>query len=69
MKIIRQNFNFKWVICMAREDENIYKRKDDRYEGSYIKDYGIKGKEIIGYIYEKTYKEAKEKITVCKIKG
>ena len=45
---------------MARKGENIYKRKDGRYEGRYIKDYDMQGKSIIGYVYGKTYKDAKE---------
>lgn len=53
---------------MARKGENIYKRKDGRYEGRYIKDYDINGKGIIGYIYGKTYKEAKEKLLFAKAK-
>ncbi len=53
---------------MARKGENIYKRKDGRYEGRYIKDYDINGRGIIGYIYGKTYKEAKEKLLFAKAK-
>lgn len=45
---------------MARRGENIYERKDGRFEGRYIKDYDINGKAIIGYIYGRSYKEAKE---------
>ena len=51
---------------MARKGENIYKRKDGRYEGRYIKDYDMQGKSIIGYVYGKTYKDAKEKLLVAK---
>ena len=51
---------------MARHGENIYKRKDGRWEGRYIKGYDINGKAIPGYIYGKTYKEAKEKLTLAK---
>ena len=53
---------------MARKGENIYKRKDGRYEGRYIKDYDLQGKGIIGYVYGKTYKEAKEKLLIAKAK-
>ena len=48
---------------MARRGENIYERKDGRFEGRYIKGYDINGKAIIGYIYGRSYKEAKEKLT------
>ena len=52
---------------MARHGENIYKRKDGRWEGRYIKGYGADGKSISGYVYGKTYKEAKEKLTYAKV--
>ena len=29
---------------MPRKGENIYKRQDGRYEGRYIKEYGLDGK-------------------------
>lgn len=53
---------------MARKGENIYKRKDGRYEGRYIKDYDLQGKGITGYVYGKSYKEAKEKLLIAKAK-
>ena len=46
---------------MSRRGENIYKRKDGRWEGRYIKCH-INGKAQYGYIYAKTYKEAKERL-------
>lgn len=46
---------------MSRKGENIYKRKDGRWEGRYIKDRDINGKAIYGYIYGKTYKDVKNK--------
>lgn len=51
---------------MARHGENIYKRKDGRWEGRYIKGYSVDGKTQNGYVYGKTYKEAKEKLTSAK---
>lgn len=51
---------------MARHGENLYKRKDGRWEGRYIKGYNANGKSIPGYVYGKTYKEAKEKLTLAK---
>lgn len=48
---------------MPRKGENIYKRKDGRWEGRYIKSY-INGKAKYGYIYAKSYKEAKEKLNI-----
>lgn len=45
---------------MARRGENIYKRKDGRYEGRYIKYYDISGKAVYGYVYSRSYLEVKE---------
>ena len=42
---------------MARRGENIYKRKDGRWEGRYIKSRTCSGKIIYGYVYAKTYRE------------
>lgn len=47
---------------MPRKGENIYKRKDGRWEGRYIKTHSSTGKAIYGYIYAKTYREVKAKI-------
>ena len=47
---------------MPRKGENIYKRKDGRWEGLYIKGYKTDGKALYGYIYGYTYKETKEKM-------
>lgn len=38
---------------MPRKGENIYKRQDGRYEGRYIKEYGLDGKAKYRYIYGK----------------
>ena len=46
--------------------ENIFKRKDGRWEARYIKGYELSGKIKYGFCYGKTYKEAKEKVTVYK---
>ena len=51
---------------MARRGENIYKRKDNRWEGRYIKGYDYKGKAQFGYVYAKTYREVREKLTAAK---
>ncbi len=44
---------------MSRKGENIYKRKDGRWEGRYIKGRTLEGKAIYGYIYAKSYREVK----------
>ena len=47
---------------MARKGENIYKRKDGRWEGRYIKFYDGEGKAKYGYLYGKTYSEVKTRL-------
>lgn len=46
---------------MPRKGENIYKRKDGRWEGRYVK--GRNGnKAIYGYVYSKSYTEVKKQL-------
>jgi len=47
---------------MAKRGENIYKRKDGRWEARIIKGYNEQGKAVYAYFYGRTYKEAKDKI-------
>lgn len=47
---------------MSRKGENIYKRKDGRWEGRFIKSRSHSGKAIYGYVYAKTYREVKTKL-------
>lgn len=47
---------------MSKRGENIYKRKDGRWEGRYRKS-DLK----YGYIYGKTYKDVKEKLNRAKV--
>ena len=50
---------------MARHGENIYYRKDGRYEGRYVK--GRKnGKTQFGYVYGKRYADVKQRLTIQK---
>lgn len=51
---------------MARKGENIYKRKDHRWEGRYIKGHLPGGEAKYGYCYAKTYAEVKRKLTEAK---
>ncbi|ALS36546.1 integrase [Enterococcus rotai] len=51
---------------MVRKGENIYKRKDGRWEGRYIKQRTPEKKIIYGSIYGKQYSEVKEKLTFVK---
>ena len=46
---------------MPRKGENIYRRKDGRWEGRYVKERSKEGKVLYGYVYGKTYNEAKMK--------
>lgn len=46
--------------------ENIFKRKDGRWEARYVKGREFSGKIRYGFCYGKTYKEAKEKVTAAK---
>ncbi len=47
---------------MARTGENIYKRKDGRWEGRLIASYGENGKARYKYVYGRTYGEVKVKL-------
>lgn len=48
---------------MPRTGENIYKRKDGRWEGRYIKDHSPEGKAVYGYLYAPSYRELKNKMS------
>ncbi|WP_070041070.1 tyrosine-type recombinase/integrase [Robinsoniella peoriensis] len=51
---------------MARRGENIYKRKDGRWEGRYVIGRKPNGRTAFSYIYGKTYTEVKKKLEICK---
>lgn len=51
---------------MSKRGENIYKRKDGRYEGRYVKGYGVDGKINYGSVYAHTYSETKAKLATIK---
>lgn len=46
---------------MGRKGENIFHRKDGRWEARYVKGYSFHGKCIYGYLYGKSYQEVKNK--------
>lgn len=52
---------------MARKGENIFKRKDGRWEARYEKGRDRQGKIIYGYCYGHSYKEARAKVLQAKI--
>lgn len=62
IKIRRHNISQQEEITMPKKGENIYKRKDGRWEGRYIKYYDECGKAKYGYVYAPSYKEAKQKL-------
>lgn len=53
---------------MSKRGENIYKRKDQRWEGRYKKGRKENGKIHYGYIYGKNYTEVKERLMMEKVK-
>ena len=53
---------------MSKRGENIYKRKDGRWEGRYKKGRKKDGKIKYGYVYGKSYKETKRKLIELKYK-
>ncbi|MBU5362544.1 site-specific integrase [Enterococcus raffinosus] len=50
-----------------RRGENIYRRKDGRWEGRYVKGRSLSGKIKYGYVYAHTLKEVREKLYPLKI--
>ena len=48
---------------MSRKGENIYKRKDGRWEARYIKSRSPDGAARYGYCYGRTYRSTKEKLS------
>lgn len=51
---------------MSRKGENIYKRKDGRWEGRYPLEKESGGKRKYGYVYAYTYRECKDKLYAAK---
>ena len=46
---------------MPRRGENIYKRKDGRWEGRYIRGHSPSGRAEYGYVYGSSYRECRAK--------
>ena len=51
---------------MARHGENIYKRKDGRYEGRYVIGKTLSGRTRFGYVYGRQYAEVKRALILKK---
>lgn len=54
---------------MPRHGENIFKRKDNRWEGRYISHYDNNGKAVYRSVYAKTYKDVRQKLETAKVKN
>ena len=50
---------------MSRRGENIFKRKDGRWEARYVKEITPDGRKKYGSVYAKTYREVKTKQQIC----
>ncbi|MBV7391510.1 site-specific integrase [Enterococcus sp. ALS3] len=53
---------------MSRRGENIYKRKDGRWEGRFIKGRKDNGQIKYGYIYNRSYAEVRNRLYALKVK-
>ena len=51
---------------MSRKGENIYKRKDGRWEGRYKTNTGVNGRTQYKSCYGKIYREVKLKLEQCR---
>lgn len=54
---------------MARIGNNVYERKDGRFEGRYIKGRKENGRPNYAYVYGSTYEDAKKKLDAAKEKA
>lgn len=63
---IRRQRKVKGWSYVGRRGENIYKRKDGRWEGRYPKGRKASGLLHYGYVYGKTYQEVKNKVTLLR---
>ena len=50
---------------MPKRGENIYKRKDGRWEGRYIRGRTASGQAEYGYVYADSYKACRAKRQQC----
>lgn len=63
LHIFRQHqYKFTEDSYMSKKGENIYKRKDGRWEGRYIRHYDTSGKPKYGSVYGKSYCEVKQRL-------
>lgn len=67
-QISRQFLYFGGRVAMSKKGENIYKRKDGRWEGRYIKARNEQGRIIYGYIYGKKYSIVKKRLAEFQVR-
>jgi hypothetical protein len=60
------NHKFSGGITMSRRGENIFKRKDGRWEGRYISCYNESGKAKYKSVYAHSYAECSQKLQLAK---
>lgn len=60
------DYRKKGFFYMPRTGENIYKRKDGRWEGRYIKGRKPDRKPVFGYVYARKYHLCREKLNKAK---
>lgn len=60
-----QKLNNLGGITMSKRRSNVYKRKDGRWEGRYIKSRKIDGTAIYSSVYGKSYNEVKNKLSAA----
>lgn len=63
--VIKLNIYEREEINMSKRGDCIHKRKDNRWEGRYIKQY-VGGRAKYASVYGKTYSEAKQKLQAAK---
>lgn len=53
-------------LIMPRRGENIYKRKDGRYEGRYVIGKTFAGRKRFGYVYSRQYADVRKNLMLKK---
>ena len=62
---IRRQIHRQGGAYMPKRGENIYKRKDGRWEGRYIRGRSPSGRAEYGYVYAGSYRECRAKRQKC----
>lgn len=64
-RLRRQKHRQGGALVMPKRGENIYKRKDGRWEGRYIRGRTASGQAEYGYVYADSYKACRAKRQQC----